>query len=42
MNLLLNIIFEFFIEFVLQIVGEGFVELALQRFSGAAWVHKNF
>src|SRR6266446_3418619 len=42
MNLLLNIIFEFFIEFILQIVGEGFVEVALQRFSGASWAHKNF
>src|SRR6267143_4967544 len=42
MELLLNIIFEFFIEFILQLVGEVFVEVALQRFSGAAWAHKNF
>ena len=42
MELLLNIIFELFVEFILQIVGEVFVEVALQRFSGAAWAHKNF
>lgn len=41
MELLLNIIFELFIEFILQIVGEVFVDVALQRFSGA-WAHKNF
>src|SRR5258708_16342708 len=42
MELLLNIIFELFFEFILQIVGEVFVEVALQKFSGAAWAHKNF
>ena len=42
MELLLNIIFEFFLEFVLQIVGEIFVEVGLQKFSGAAWAHENF
>ncbi len=42
MELLLSIVFEFFLEFILQIVGEVFVEIALQKFSGAAWAHKNF
>ena len=40
MELLLNIIFEFLLEFILQIVGEVLVEVALQRFSRAAWVRK--
>jgi hypothetical protein len=40
MELLLSIIFELFLEFTLQIVGEVLFEVALQKFSGAAWARK--
>ena len=40
MELLLQIIFELFLEFIVQIIGEVFLEVAFQKFSAAPWVRK--
>jgi hypothetical protein len=41
MELLLQIIFEFLLEFILQITGEVFLEVAFQKVSAKRWEHED-
>lgn len=42
MELLLQIIFEFLLEFILQITGELFFEVAFRKVSAKRWEHEDF